>query len=171
MPTNPMDLAKLEVRRVERFWRRVEKGDGTGCWLWTGCVDDCGYGVLWVRREGKDRNEKAHRYSWELANGPIPAGKWVLHSCDNPPCVRPDHLYLGDHQRNMDDMYARGRGRKAVGEQHHGAKLTEADVREIRRLYVPRSFVNGTSALARRYGVAQGVVWSIVKRRTWRHVA
>lgn len=90
----------------ERFWARVNRTDG--CWLWTGEASaHFGYGRLNV----KGRRTRAHRFSWELANGPIPVGKFLLHSCDNPLCVRPDHLRLGDQAENMRDMHARGRDR------------------------------------------------------------
>lgn len=82
------------------FWSRVDKsGD---CWLWTGARDGKGYGRL--------GNKVASRLSWELSHGPIPRGKLVCHKCDNPPCVRPDHLFLGSPADNFYDMVAKGRG-------------------------------------------------------------
>lgn len=93
------------VDLAARLWARVEKGDG--CWNWTGkAAAEDGYGLL----QGPDRRlVRAHRLSWELANGPIPAGQWVLHRCDNPRCVRPDHLFLGTVVENVADMMAKGR--------------------------------------------------------------
>lgn len=91
---------------AERFWQKVQKGDG--CWVWTGAV------VLGKREKygrflfnGKVRG--AHRVAWELTNGPIPEGIFVLHHCDNPPCVRPDHLFLGTNSTNMLDAARKGR--------------------------------------------------------------
>jgi hypothetical protein len=86
-----------------RFWARVEKGPG--CWNWLGRSGVQHYGTVSVN--GKDVG--AHRYAWELHNGPVPEGRHILHHCDNPRCVRPDHLYAGTAQDNMRDMYRRGR--------------------------------------------------------------
>ena len=93
----------------ERFWSKVKKGPG--CWEWTGSKDRKGYGGIHVRPKGM----KAHRVSWMLAHGEhsIPTGKMILHHCDNPPCVRPDHLYVGDAKANMDDTVKRGHHRFA----------------------------------------------------------
>lgn len=91
---------------VDGFWSLVEKGDG--CWLWQGRVLSNGYGqtdFLGSRQQG------AHRVAWQLANGPIPEGLFVLHKCDVRRCVRHDHLFLGTHQANMDDRQAKGRTR------------------------------------------------------------
>lgn len=89
-----------------RFWSKVRKGDG--CWEWQAKRFDNGYGSFAVSR---NKNQGAHRVAWELTNGPIPAGMSVLHHCDNRPCVRPDHLFLGTQLDNMRDMLAKGRQR------------------------------------------------------------
>ena len=92
---------------TERFWTKVEKSDG--CWIWKGSRHHNGYGYL-HRGGHTDRHPaRAHRFSWEIHNGPIPVGLWVLHRCDNPPCVRPDHLFLGTRKDNMVDCAAKGR--------------------------------------------------------------
>lgn len=87
------------------FWLHVEKDGPKGCWLWTGRRSN-GYG----RCSFRGRSMMAHRASWIMARGPIPAGLLVLHDCDVPNCVNPDHLFLGTYKTNMDDMYAKGRG-------------------------------------------------------------
>lgn len=92
-------------RMAARFWDGVDKQPGDGCWEWTGHCNDGGYGR--VTRQTEDR--LAHRYAWELENGPIPDGMFVCHHCDNPPCVRPDHLFLGTHTDNMRDAQRKGR--------------------------------------------------------------
>lgn len=92
---------------AERFWRSVDKTDADGCWLWR-CVSGK-YGQFTVN----GRNIGAHRASWAMHFGPIPDGVFVCHRCDNPRCVRPDHLFLGTHGDNMADMVAKGRA--AIG--------------------------------------------------------
>jgi hypothetical protein len=94
----------------QRFWAKVAKGDG--CWEWTGCRHhQWRYGHF--RKEGK--NVQAHRFSWELAHGrPVPDGMMVCHSCDNPPCVNPAHLFLGTAKDNVRDMLSKGRGRSGA---------------------------------------------------------
>lgn len=87
----------------DRFWERVSRS--SRCWIWTGAHDRAGYG--WMRIDGIIIG--AHRIAWELAYGPIPDGLLVCHHCDNPTCVRPSHLFLGDHQDNYDDMVTKGR--------------------------------------------------------------
>lgn len=90
----------------ERFWRKVDKPNGeNGCWLWTGSFTTPGYGQF--RADGK--NLSTHRYAYEISRGPIPKGLLVCHHCDNPKCVRPDHLFLGTHKDNHDDSVAKGR--------------------------------------------------------------
>lgn len=146
---------------IRRFWSKVDITDG-GCWLWTGKTDDWGYGVFPLGSS----HVKAHRFAWIVFLGDLPASVMVLHSCDTPACVRPSHLHAGDHQRNMDEMYARGRGRKTRGERHPNAVLTEGDVRTIRSLYPGETI----TALARRYGVARNTIRFAVDGKTWRHV-
>ncbi len=87
-----------------RFWQKVEKNP-EGCWSWTATIDRGGYGSIGT----PTGLEYAHRLSWIIHNGPIPNGLFVLHHCDNPPCVRPDHLFLGTHQDNQDDRLRKGR--------------------------------------------------------------
>jgi hypothetical protein len=88
-----------------RFWSRVAVRQPSDCWEWTGCRTALGYGRFGI---GK-RVVKAHRRAWELVNGAIPDGLWVLHKCDNPPCVNPSHLWLGTDAENQHDMSAKGR--------------------------------------------------------------
>src|SRR3990167_1210519 len=118
----------------ERFWKKVQKGDSPEkCWEWKSCKNPEGYGQFTI--DGK--KVYAHRYSWELHNGTIPDGLWVLHHCDNPACVNPDHLFVGTQTDNMQDMISKGRSEYLgiSGENNHQAHLTTDIVKIIRKRY------------------------------------
>lgn len=146
-----------------RFWRHVEKLEGDdACWNWRAHRDDKLYGLFGVRA---GKTVYAHRFSWELANGPIPDGLWVLHKCDNPSCVRPKHLFLGTHQDNMKDQAAKGRTTR--GELDGMAKLTASQVVEIRTLLDRgRKGVD----LARTFSVSIATISRIKHRIRWQHL-
>lgn len=135
----------------------------TGCWIWEKSIARKGYGIMWVQNE----KNGAHRYSWELYHGPIPKGMFVLHKCDVPSCVNPDHLFLGTHQDNMDDMRSKGRERYVKGEACHSAKLKESDVVQIRKLKK-----EGVSSirLSELFNVIVDSINNICSYRTWKHV-
>ena len=144
-----------------------------GCWEWQGYIRPSGYGDVGV--PGESRTEGAHRASWLIHEGPIPDGMFVCHHCDNPRCVRPDHLFLGTSQDNMDDMWAKGRGSRLYGSRSPGAKLTLAEVEEIRRRHVagihPARRTGGSSTeLAREFGITRQYVGQLVSG-SWRTVA
>jgi hypothetical protein len=151
----------------ERFDRKVDRSGE--CWVWTGAHDSFGHGRLTRNYV----NVGAHRVAWERSNGPIPEGMCVLHRCDNPPCVRPDHLFLGTKRDNSRDMIAKGRGRGQfrdnAGEKHPRAKLTNAAVIEIRARYA----VGGVTQdqLAAEFGVSQRAVLFVLQGKHWRNVA
>lgn len=148
----------------QRFWPNVERGET--CWIWTGKCSRAGYGYL--RLETR-KPVYAHRLSWALNVGPIPDGLCVLHRCDNPPCVRPDHLFLGTQAENMADMASKKRSRGAGlrGSRNGLAKLTESDVVEIRR-----AVAGGTQqcVVAERLGVSRSIISNVVRRETWTHI-
>jgi hypothetical protein len=124
---------------VEQFWANVAKGDG--CWEWQGVRKTEGYGRWGVGIKAYGHGGVAHRMSWILANGPIPAGMLVCHRCDNPPCVRPDHLFLGTAVDNNRDRDAKGRARwldrefQPSGEKSHAAKYSDVELARWRHLH------------------------------------
>lgn len=146
----------------ERFWAKVNRVDGQGCWLWTARLDGDGYGSF--SRRGSPW--KAHRVSWAFANGPIPKGMHVLHHCDVRHCVRPDHLFLGTNADNIADMLAKGRQRR--GMRHGSAKLNEGQVLEIRWQYAAGGI--SQRALARRFGISRITLRHILNGDTWKHL-
>jgi hypothetical protein len=151
-----------------RFWRDIDKSGPCHtqlgrCWIWKlGPLSrNCPYGQISV----KHRNVRVHKFSWVLHHGEVPAGLSILHKCDTPLCVNPDHLFLGTQKDNQQDMVAKGRENR--GEGRPQSKLTEEQVMEIRRLYVKGDNEYGTYGLARKYGVHQGTIWGIVAGRRW----
>jgi hypothetical protein len=146
-----------------RFWRHVVKTDG--CWESTSVRKSTGYGQIQVRREdGSFVSDDMHRVSWRLHRGPIPKGLYVLHHCDNRPCVRPDHLFLGTLNDNHADMVAKGR--HPHGESHGQVRLTADQVLAIRARYAAGGV--GTKKLAAEYGVGRATIRHILDRTTWR---
>ena len=137
------------------------------CWLWTGArKKSVGYGNFWL----DGHVVPAHRVAWELEHGSITGALLVLHRCDNPLCVRPDHLFLGTHADNAQDAKRKGRLQSArnQGEAHGMAKLTERDVVAIRALQADGY---RRDELAARFGVCVTTIGNVVNRRKWAHVA
>lgn len=160
---------------MERFWDKVSPEPNSGCWLWIGSYDDRpgkGYGFFTL---GKLMG--AHRASWLMFRGPIPQSLFVLHKCDTPPCVNPDHLFLGTHLDNVRDSVTKGRHAAqkpehsvrmravvARGTEHWMAKLSEADIAAIRS-------ARGTQrAVSKRFGISQSSVWRIRRGVSWSHL-
>jgi len=148
----------------QKLWDNVDKGEPDECWEWTaGKVTD-GYGRLHF--EGQQLN--AHRVSAQFEYGDL-GDKWVLHHCDNPACVNPNHLYLGDRADNMRDAVERSEWPSYnQGEDSGNAKLTESDVIDIKKQY--KSGRATQTELAQKYDITQPNVSDIVRGVRWSHV-
>lgn len=161
-----MEAATKLIDSLEaKFWKRVIKTDG--CWLWTGALDNCGYGQIHL---GMGKHCRAHRASWEIHNGGIAGGLDVLHHYDNPPCTRPDHLFLGTQADNVADMDKKGRRVNAplLGMKHWRSKITDDDVRSMRSL---KASGVSTGEIAEQFNINRSHAWWIVAGRGWRHIA
>lgn len=158
------DIARANA---DRLLTRV-KPSGDGCWLWQGAKQTTGYGHLSVSHNGRKYQVSAHRFSYVLHHDEIPPGMVIMHKCDRPSCVNPTHLLVGTQAENLADMVRKGRMGTAPGMLHPFAKITDDDVRAIRRLAAA-----GVSQreLGRRFGIHNTVVCRIVRRERWTHVA
>jgi len=154
----------------ERFWSKVDKNAPNGCWLWT-AGKARGYGYFRIRT--KKNKVRAHRMAWELTYGPIPEGMNVLHSCDNPPCCNPAHLFLGTQVDNVRDMMRKKRDgafsytrRDNRGEKSANAKLNNVVIKKLKKIYA----VGGVSyaQLARGLGVNETTISRAIRRLTYR---
>ena len=153
---------KNPIPLEERFWSMVNKNGPVqehcpelgNCWIWTGCKSHNGYGMITVNGSSK----RIHRASWEIHNGPIPEGMLICHHCDNPPCVRPDHLFLGTTQNNVDDKFNKGR---------NNSKLTDEQVIFIKSYPIYRG---SQRDLIKRFNVSQQLISGIVNNKRWKHI-
>ena len=155
---------------AERFWSKVNHNGSVPahcpelgqCWQWTGAVSE-GYGTL---SDETSAVQKAHRVAWYLTTGEWPIIH-VCHKCDNPLCVRFSHLFLGDDQANMDDMYRKGRSKHAQGSQVTISVFTESQVLDIKK-----ALAKGASCviLAEVHGVTYRTIYLIKTNQTWKHV-
>ena len=151
---------------VDRFWAKVDKsGD---CWEWTAGLNK-GYGRIKIN----GKTAYAHRLSYVLHH-PITIDLWehsdicVCHKCDNPKCINPAHMFLGSVADNMNDKMAKGRGNALKGENHRLSKLTEHDVREIRKKYADGGI--SQQQLSLEYEVDRTTIRDIIRRRNWKHI-
>lgn len=161
----PRHCNKPRKSFAERFWSKVDASSLTGCWIWLGGHTNVGYGLIRAP-EGK-RNMLAHRASYEMHHGPIPDGMLVCHTCDNPRCVRPDHLFVGAPKTNTQDAVRKGRISHGVGRPL--AKLTDEMVRQIRARYAPG--YGNAARLGREYGVDGQTIRDAALGLAWRHVS
>ncbi len=143
---------------VEKFMSKVSK-EADGCWLWMGARGDSGYGSF----HGVKGTTAAHRASYILFVGHIPKGNLVCHRCDNPPCVNPNHLFVGTYTDNNRDMAAKGRS--ACGERNGSAKLS---LRQVGEVFAARKRGLSYPALGRKFGISQSHAFRIINRQNWR---
>lgn len=160
---------KAKDTPINRFWKYVKKSDD--CWNWIGPLSNRGYGRFFIgSRPGN--SWLAHRFSWAVHYGNIPSGLFVCHHCDNPGCVNPKHLFVGTQFDNMSDAAKKGHLPQQrypwlfAGERNGRSKLTEKDVREIRRL----SAIQGQRPIADQFGISRSLVRHIQAWRNWTHV-
>ncbi len=166
-----LPILKQRPHFAKRFWEHADvvvHGFDL-CWNWKGMKDRQGYGMIKVR----PKMYRAHRVAWVIINKEeIPDGFQVCHKCDNPSCVNPTHLFLGINADNVRDKVSKGRqshaGKGSKGELHPRAKLTEKEVLEIRRQYIP-NWVTARD-LAFRFGVSEREIRAIIYRQVWTHI-
>ena len=146
----------------ERFFSKIIKKEDYECWGWRGALCNGGYGCFTMNK----RVKPAHRASWEIHNGPIPKGLWVLHKCDNKICSNPDHLFLGNAKENVHDMISKGRNIR--GELSCHAKLTSNDIINIRKEYLNK---NATYLeISRKYYVNASHIGRIIRKERWNNI-
>lgn len=156
-------MAGKSTRTIEeRFWSKVRRTKT--CWLWTGAINQAGYGNFYI----KGKYVSAHRARWFLKHRHFSAEQ-ILHKCDTPNCIRISHLFEGTQLDNIRDMDAKGRRmtQSRQGEQHHKAKLTNDDVRRIRRLREQRL---PFKQIVAQYPVCLGTIEYIVYGKGWTHI-
>ena len=158
---------KITAEHLRRFWSKVDKMTNlNGCWEWTEGKSKGGYGIFFLH----DGKMPAHRFSLVLKIGILEEGKFACHTCDNPSCVNPAHLWAGTASENMKDAVKKGRWKNPScrGEKSAISKLSDQKVKEIRALYITGSIPR--RELAVRYNVSHGAIQAVLERRTWAHV-
>lgn len=149
---------------IDHLWQFTDRSDPDGCWPWTRALRDGDHGYGTFQFNG--RKVATHRFAWEVTYGPIPDGFEICHHCDNPPCNRPDHFFLGTHLDNHKDKLKKQR--HPYGERHGQSCFTDDQIRTIRQDYA-----TGTRTIlemAEYYNTHRQTLYSIVRRETWKHL-
>lgn len=160
------------MRSLDRFWSKVDVRGPEDCWEWKKARYHDDYGMLGLAKpDGRKGTMRAHAFALVLATGEDQGGRYALHTCDNPPCCNPAHLYWGNQKRNIKDMDERGRRVSSPrrGEFNYNAKLTELDVLKIRELYAAGGI--SQTALGLQFGIKQAQVSHIVRGGGWSGVS
>lgn len=158
----PIKSVEEKLKHASRFWAKVDiKLDTDLCWEWQAGKTEFGYGQFKVKSY---QGINSHRVTWELFYGEIPDGLWVLHTCDNPACCNPNHLFLGTALDNARDKESKNRGNKK-GEHNSGHKLTQAQVVYVRLRYAKGDILQ--RELAAEMGVDPSVISRIVRNKQW----
>lgn len=150
---------KGRARALRRFQSSYVVDSLSGCWLWNRVVTWQGYGKFHL-----NGTLPAHRAAWQLHRGPIPEEAHVLHKCDKPACVNPEHLFLGTHLENMRDKVRKARQFRPAGDRNGHAKLTNAQAKEARRLHLAGA---SADALCQRFGLSHSSVSALLNRKTY----
>ena len=173
-----MENSQFTPETIARFWCKVNK-DGPlpphkpelgHCWIWTASIKSNSYGSFYFG----GKVDRSHRFSFLIHGGILtPEKPCVLHSCDNPSCCNPNHLFAGSQDENISDMVQKGRNNRTgisvcIGQKHGMAKLTENNVIEMRCLYSSGKY--STRCLAKKYGVSRSVIQDVIHRRAWIHI-
>lgn len=155
-------MPEFSAYHATRFWGKVTRTSDDACWVWTASTDSKGYGKFTMQSEGRWIYLASHRVSYFLHSGEDPSSFAVCHSCDNPPCVNPRHLWLGTIQDNSNDMVSKGRQGRG------GSSLTQADVLTIRELWASGEYSQHT--ISRMYGLSRAGVCLILNGKRWKRV-
>lgn len=155
-----LTLSKKDMTRFNLKYKVMDNN----CWEWISSKNRKGYGKFWL----KTKPYYAHRISYLIYRGSLPYDLFVCHTCDNPSCVNPTHLYLGTAKDNYQDMKDKGRNINLKGSSNANSKLVESQVLKIRELYKTGKFT--VRGLAKDYKVSHGKIVSIINRKSWKHV-
>lgn len=153
----------INLELIERFHEKWDLDEEGKCWVWNASKAGKGYGQIKIPKTRKQ--VYAHRLSYMIYKGEITEGLDVCHTCDNPSCVRPSHLFLGTRKDNLQDMKSKDRHLK--GSKNNQSILTDEKVRQIHKMHL-----SGLSQMkiAKSFGVSQGTIWKILKGLRWEHI-
>lgn len=162
--------SSVSIRRMDadakiRFWSKVDKSNLNGCWIWIGGRNEQGYGIFYPEHSHPVR---AHRVSFFIKNLELNDDLQVCHTCDNPPCVNPDHLFQGTAKENAADRDRKGRRIPPRGNQCWQAKLTPESIIQIREQYEKKKTTH--RALAKQFGVTKYSITRLLSGDSWKHI-